>query len=439
MLKKIIFSLILVTMSMSSAFGNYKYIGQFTAGETIEGFGDKNYNGIEYDMVVDQYSLVEFFPQKVGTDSVNYSIKDYNNVGGYFYSSNGTGISSFGSTSYPDGYKIHLMPGTYKVIVGATDNSTAYRMSTTSLVTLNQTPPTQKTIYTTGKVYDPISIVTNTKYYDNIGFHRDNYEDMQNSNNLDFFYFTLTSQSNVTIYAKLLNDFLENNNYKSMTFSIQHKSNTNRYSNSCKDFNVKTEDTSNICTLEAGTYRLKIYPYSYTSGSYNFSINSTNKETTTCTNTQTLINNVCVDNNISTPSTESKDTETIGNIVFLMYEPDGYLSWNEANNWCKSRSYRLPTMNELIDSWNASGGIVSPVGFKKDTFYWASDIDVSGSHKGCAMDYDCSEENAWEDSSYGHPKCVVSVKTTSSNSGGGAFGYMLPIFVLVLLYFRRKL
>ena len=493
MLKKIISSLIIATMFVSSSFGAYKYIGQIDVGETIEGYGDRNYNGLEYDMVVAQYSLVEFFPETVGIDSVHYLIQDYDNMGSYFYTSNGTGISSFGSTSYPDGFKIHLMPGTYKVIVNAFYDNTEYRMGTTSAVTINQTPPTQKIIYTTGEVYDPISIETNIKYHDNIGFDKDIREGIESQNIKDFFYFTLSSKSDVTIYAKLLDDFLESASYKSMTFSIKEKSITGTYTNSCSSLTVKTEDTSGICTLEAGTYRLETYPSNYTSGSYDFSINSELFiETPTCTSTQTLEDNVCVDNDvpITTPTctttqtlvdnvcvdntttivTESTETQIIGNITFLMYEPDGYFSWSEANSWCTERGYRLPTMDELIASWVASGSNISPTGFEKDTFYWASDSLSYTEHKGCAMDYDCSEESSWSDDSYGHPKCVVSVGSAfittptteldiedetpsvetpteqspiytdeETSSGGGAFGYIIPLFALILLYFRREL
>ncbi len=88
-------------------------------------------------------------------------------------------------------------------------------------------------------------------------------------------------------------------------------------------------------------------------------------------------------------------------------QPDGYFSWQEANEWCTSRGYRLPYMSELIDVWNSYGGIISPPGFEKDTFYWALESAGSDSHKGCAMDYDCSKEDAWRDNSYGHPKCVI--------------------------------
>lgn len=157
-------------------------------------------------------------------------------------------------------------------------------------------------------------------------------------------------------------------------------------------------------------------------------------------------------------SAESKATQTIGNINFLELEPDGYFSWSEANNWCVERGYRLPTMDELIASWIASGSNASPTGFEKDTFYWAFDSASATEHKGCAMDVDCSEANSWGDDSNGHPKCVVSVNsdtntdttnsdtpttdnphsTQESSSGGGAFGYILPLFVLGLLYFRRE-
>ena len=104
----------------------------------------------------------------------------------------------------------------------------------------------------------------------------------------------------------------------------------------------------------------------------------------------------------------SLETQTIAGIEWLTEEPDGYFSWQEANKWCQDRSTRLPRMDELIAVWNASGQVISPFGFKKDTFYWSSEVaDVANSHLGCAMDYDCSVAGVWEDNSIGHPKCVV--------------------------------
>jgi len=122
-----------------------------------------------------------------------------------------------------------------------------------------------------------------------------------------------------------------------------------------------------------------------------------------------LFANQAVFDDITTTS-QSNETETIGNITFLKEEPDGYFSWSAANQWCEDHTYRLATMSELIETWNASGQIASPIGFQKDTFYWASDIQDATSHKACAMDYDCSSEGSWPDNSNGHPKCVVSVE-----------------------------
>jgi len=99
-------------------------------------------------------------------------------------------------------------------------------------------------------------------------------------------------------------------------------------------------------------------------------------------------------------------------IVWLENEPDGYFHWQEASDWCTNQGYRLPYMSELIEAWNAGGGVPSPVGFQKDTFYWSADAgSEAGTHKGCAMDYDCSVEPTfgWEDIyGNGHPKCVIS-------------------------------
>jgi len=106
--------------------------------------------------------------------------------------------------------------------------------------------------------------------------------------------------------------------------------------------------------------------------------------------------------------------QSIASINWLKNEPDGHLSWQEANSWCTKQGYRLPTMSELISVWTANNGQISPTGFKKDTFYWASEMatDNNSSHQACAMDYDCSAPHSWTDNSFGHPKCVV-ISTTS--------------------------
>jgi hypothetical protein len=107
-----------------------------------------------------------------------------------------------------------------------------------------------------------------------------------------------------------------------------------------------------------------------------------------------------------TPTPES-DKEVIAGITFLKEEPDGYLNWYHANEWCTDKDYRLPKMSELIDVWNANGGRKSPEGFKKDTFYWAIEGEYN-EHQGCAMDRDCSKEDWFNsETGNGHPKCVI--------------------------------
>lgn len=102
---------------------------------------------------------------------------------------------------------------------------------------------------------------------------------------------------------------------------------------------------------------------------------------------------------------------TSSNIVWLDTEPDGYFHWQEASDWCTNQGYRLPYMSELMEAWTAGGGVPSPTGFGKDTFYWSLDAgNESGTHKGCAMDYDCSTDDGfgWTDTGgNGHPKCVI--------------------------------
>jgi len=118
----------------------------------------------------------------------------------------------------------------------------------------------------------------------------------------------------------------------------------------------------------------------------------------------------------SSNSNESNngDTQEIAGIKWLKTEPDGYFTWQEANEWCSSQGYRLPHLQELTAVWDANGGQISPEGFKKDTFYWALE-EGNGEHEAhlaCAMDYDCSEttdenERRWRDDFNGHPKCVI--------------------------------
>ncbi len=120
----------------------------------------------------------------------------------------------------------------------------------------------------------------------------------------------------------------------------------------------------------------------------------------------------------TTPDNDS-DLQTIAGIDWLAEEPDGYFSWQEADQWCQVRGARLPLMDELIAVWNDGGGSVSPYGFEKDTFYWAQEDSDSGSHQACAMDYNCSAADAWQDNSNGHPKCVVN---SPSLAGSGSSG-----------------
>jgi len=111
-------------------------------------------------------------------------------------------------------------------------------------------------------------------------------------------------------------------------------------------------------------------------------------------------------------------TQTMGGISWLENEPSGYFSWQDANSWCTNQGYRLPTISELTSVWVANGSTPSPIGFKKDTFYWASDVTSSG-HQGCSMDYDCSENSVSSsgipDTGNGHPKCVIDSSTASSS------------------------
>jgi hypothetical protein len=112
----------------------------------------------------------------------------------------------------------------------------------------------------------------------------------------------------------------------------------------------------------------------------------------------------------STTAQSDVVAQSIAGLAWLANEPDGYFSWSEANAWCEDQGYRLPTMDELIAAWNAGGGVASPAGFEKDTFYWASGATDNG-HEACSMDHDCSSPNSWPDDGFGHPKCVIADAT----------------------------
>ena len=113
--------------------------------------------------------------------------------------------------------------------------------------------------------------------------------------------------------------------------------------------------------------------------------------------------------NIEAKTFDVSTATQASDIKWFSTEPDGYFSWQEADEWCKERGYRLPYMSELIQAWNDGGGQPSPEGFKKDTFYWAIDSVGTNEHKGCAMDVNCSSDdgNGIPDDGYGHPKCVM--------------------------------
>ena len=492
MFSKLIAFMALVVLFSSSLFGEatYKYMGSFKAGESISGERVEQYgvSGLEYDFVVQEYGVVEFKPQEPTTDTVQYKITDTNKVSvSYFNISPAEGITSHADLDYPDGWKMAMMPGTYKIIVytGYSENNPEkyYNMETTFTPSNIQNPVTGTTINETaigtGLSHTPKPIILNETYHDNIAFYRNTLEYISSGyfikNEMDYFSFSLTQESNVTIATKLNRDSTSDSLY----FAIQKMDGRNY----CKEFYASSieETKSEVCTLDSGDYILKV-GYTSVYNEYEFKLESTSATITepACTefslekNQQHVSLNVGDSNyfNISvcdpvqifssddsiattnrykteyvdevkitavsegsvtvtvsdknsvgyiyvdvgdiaptTPSITTPDTKMlIGNITFLEYEPDGYFSWLEADTFCKERDYRLPTMEELIYVWNESGAIKSPLGFQKDTFYWASDI-VAGSdeYKACAMDVDCSQEASWPSASYGHPKCVVSL------------------------------
>ncbi len=127
------------------------------------------------------------------------------------------------------------------------------------------------------------------------------------------------------------------------------------------------------------------------------------------TKAKSVMQGVTADPESVTRAKESLNGGNTSSINWLDTEPDGYFSWSEANEWCKSHNARLPLMSELIQAWKDGGEVPSPKGFEKDTFYWSSEecSTQENCHKGCAMDASCpSDLEGWSDNANGHPKCV---------------------------------
>jgi len=479
----------ILLLSTISLLAEYKYIGSFKAGESISGLRSlqSDNSGLEYDFIVEQYGIVEFKPQEPTNNTVQYKIRDSEGIShSYFYLGGAEGITSHGSNSYPDGWRIGLMPGSYKVIVFTNyydDNPEKYyNMTTIFTPAPEQSPLTGSTLnqkLTDGSYANPASPISlNTYYEDSLYYHKsigEQLSDITSSytfiNYLDVFSFSLSEESNVVRSLTLNYDTTFNNS--SLYTYIKKADGTN----ACHTFASAKNGTesSDSCKLGKGDYFLEVsggtYYHNYgfklqstptnpTCSDFslekdqqhiNMNIGETNYfNMTVCDPVQIMssdesivqvsrsqteyidevevkaISNgsatitvsdkngvgylfIDVGNEATTTITTPDTKQDIGNITFLEYEPDGYHSWSESDKFCKERGYRLPTMDELIYVWNLNGKTISPTGFKKDTFYWSSEIFDDSSYKACAMDADCSSEGTWPSDSYGHPKCVVSV------------------------------
>ena len=493
-----IMSLFLLLTTVLFAEYNYKYMGSFKAGDGISGLRSEQYdnNGLEYDFVVEKYGIVEFKPNEPTNNTVQYKITDIDKISGsYFYVGYAEGITSHTSLTYPDGWKIAMMPGTYKIIVYTQDYEDnpekSYGMDTVFTPSTLQSPETGTTfnpsVVGTGLLHSPASIVVNETYYDNIAFYRNKTEEINSGhsikNEMDYFSFSLSKESSVTLVTKLSRDSTTD----PLDFVIQ----TTEGIDKCSGFYTSstTEKRADSCTLSAGDYLLKV-GYTTVHNEYEFKLESTPTTVESSCSTFSLERDeqqislkiedvnyfnikvcdpvtiqssdesvvlatrsqgefsdevelkaiadgtatitvsdssgsvghlyVTVGDGIATPITTPDTKQEIGNITFLEYEPDGYFSWSDADKFCKERGYRLPTMDELIYVWDVGGKTISPEGFKKDTFYWASEASSSvvDSYQSCAMDVDCSQEGAWPADSNGHPKCVVSVNGSTEVDGG---------------------
>ena len=274
-------------------------MGSFKAGESITGLRSEQYNndGLEYDFVVEQYGIVEFKPKKYENHLAQYKIRDFENKSssGYFYVGGAEGITANGSNSYPDGWKIAMMPGTYKIIVYTDyykDNPEPYfSMDTTFTPSSNQSPKTgtgfngfdEKSAY----IYTPASILPNTTYYDNIGFYRGNAEKLPASssaysvnNTMDVFTFSLSAESDVTRYMQV------NNNGLNVQYPVYVYIKNSAMKNVCNDFYISaykattptSDKSSSSCRLDAGDYFLEVRGSS--AYDYNFKLQSTPVNTT---------------------------------------------------------------------------------------------------------------------------------------------------------------
>ncbi len=289
----ILFSLILLFSTDLLAAISYKHMGSFKAGESITGLRSEQYgsSGLEYDFVVQQYGIVEFKPQKYTHHLAQYKIRDFENKSsGYFYVGAAEGITANGSNSYPDGWKIAMMPGTYKVIVFTDyykDNPEPYfNMDTTFTPSSNQSPKTGTGFNWfdgNGKyIYSPSSILLNTSYSDNIGFYRGHSEKLPASssaytvhNTIDVFSFSLSAESDVVRSIQL------NNNGMNVEHFLYAYIKNSDMKNVCHDFYTVAHDastptstkTSSSCRLAAGDYFLEIRGSD--AYDYNFQLQST--------------------------------------------------------------------------------------------------------------------------------------------------------------------
>ena len=287
----ILFSLIFLFSTDLLAAPSYKHMGSFKAGESITELRSEQYgySGLEYDFVVEQYGIVEFKPQKYThqlKQMAQYKIRDFENKSssGYFYVGYAEGITANGSIDYPDGWKIAMMPGKYKVIVYAAYDSdypkAYYSMSTTFTATSNQSPKTGTGFNwfdENGKyIYSPTPISLNTNYYDNIAFYRGHSEKLPASssaytvhNTMDVFSFSLSSESDVVRSLRVTN-------YLGAKYPLYAYIKNSDMTSVCGEFYVSSSDTyaptsnktSSSCRLTAGDYFLEIrgsdaYAYSF--------------------------------------------------------------------------------------------------------------------------------------------------------------------------------
>ena len=286
MIKKLFFSLVLsILFTISILASGAKYVGSFNAGENINGYGANDHSYISYDFIVPKYGLVEFLPANLfeindQRGAIQYLIQDFaeKHTQGYFNVRGASGITYRGSLDYPNGWKIHMFPGTYRIKVFVGDSKNRYSMNTifTPASNFYQFPKTGKSLCMS--IEDAILIKTNTLYYDNIGYYasiRDSKKSVQNSR--DFFKFTLKKDTDFEIQVAMDSTFISNIGATKINFYIWNSLTNISYSDYLIHYKDTSKNSPKIFHMRAGEYYMHVSGTH--SGNYSFKIVTSNQTT----------------------------------------------------------------------------------------------------------------------------------------------------------------